>query len=127
MIGAVIPIVVVALTEQVGRFEGFGKELAKGSFRMAEKYDAHELSMSVKKQEMPAYDSRAAQGMGLEYATKQPGRLPRARLHDIAEACPPAPARERSPSCRSCLKNIIPSGAGMRKACRLRTSLALWA
>jgi len=64
---------IVALTEQVGRFEGFGKELAKGSFRMAEKYGAPELSMSVKKQEMPAYDSRAAQGMGLEYATSNRG------------------------------------------------------
>jgi len=29
--------------------------------------------MSVKKQEMPAYDSRAAQGIGLEYATSNRG------------------------------------------------------
>jgi len=29
--------------------------------------------MSVKKQEMPAYDGRAAQGMGLEYATSNRG------------------------------------------------------
>ncbi|MCL2558835.1 MAG: aldehyde ferredoxin oxidoreductase family protein, partial [Treponema sp.] len=64
---------IVELTEKVGRNEGFGKELAKGSYRMAEKYGAPELSMSVKKQEMPAYDGRAAQGMGLEYATSNRG------------------------------------------------------
>jgi len=64
---------IVALTEMVGKFEGFGKELAQGSYRLAEKYGAPELSMSVKKQEMPAYDARAAQGMGLEYATSNRG------------------------------------------------------
>jgi len=40
---------------------------------MAEKYGHPELSMSVKKQEMPAYDGRAAQGMALEYATSNRG------------------------------------------------------
>jgi aldehyde:ferredoxin oxidoreductase len=64
---------IVAFTELVGKYEGFGKELAKGSYRLAEKHGAPELSMSVKKQEMPAYDGRAAQGMGLEYATSNRG------------------------------------------------------
>ncbi|MCL1836479.1 MAG: aldehyde ferredoxin oxidoreductase family protein [Treponema sp.] len=64
---------IVALTELAGKNEGFGKELAKGSYRLAEKHGAPELSMSVKKQEMPAYDGRAAQGMGLEYATSNRG------------------------------------------------------
>ena len=64
---------VVNLTEAVGRNEGFGKILALGSYRMAEKYGHPELSMSVKKQEMPAYDGRAIQGMGLEYATSNRG------------------------------------------------------
>jgi aldehyde:ferredoxin oxidoreductase len=64
---------IVALTELAGKGEGFGKELALGSFRLAEKHGAPELSMSVKKQEMPAYDGRAAQGMGLEYATSNRG------------------------------------------------------
>jgi aldehyde:ferredoxin oxidoreductase len=64
---------IVALTEAVGKYEGFGKELALGSFRLAEKRGVPELSMSVKKQEMPAYDGRAAQGMGLEYATSNRG------------------------------------------------------
>lgn len=64
---------VVDLTRAVGKNEGFGKELAKGSYRLAEKYGHPELSMSVKKQEMPAYDGRAVQGMALEYATSNRG------------------------------------------------------
>lgn len=53
--------------------EGFGDKLALGSYRLAESYGAPELSMSVKKQEMPAYDGRSLQGMGLEYATSNRG------------------------------------------------------
>jgi aldehyde:ferredoxin oxidoreductase len=64
---------IVDLTEAVGKNEGFGKILALGSYRMAEKYGHPELSMSVKKQEMPAYDGRAIQGMALEYATSNRG------------------------------------------------------
>jgi aldehyde:ferredoxin oxidoreductase len=64
---------IVNLTELTGKNEGFGKELALGSYRLAEKYGHPELSMSVKKQEMPAYDGRAIQGMGLEYATSNRG------------------------------------------------------
>ncbi|MDK2785231.1 MAG: aldehyde:ferredoxin oxidoreductase, partial [Bacillota bacterium] len=40
---------------------------------LAEKYGHPEFSMSVKKQEMPAYDGRVLQGMGLEYATSNRG------------------------------------------------------
>jgi aldehyde:ferredoxin oxidoreductase len=53
--------------------EGFGDKLAEGSYRLAESHGAPELSMSVKKQEMPAYDGRSLQGMGLEYATSNRG------------------------------------------------------
>jgi len=53
--------------------EGFGKELGAGSARMCAKYGKPELSMSVKKQEFPAYDSRGIQGMGLTYATSNRG------------------------------------------------------
>ena len=52
---------------------GFGKYLALGSKRLAEKYGAPELSMSVKGLEMPAYDPRGAKGIGLEYATSNRG------------------------------------------------------
>lgn len=63
----------VKCAELTGKGEGFGKQLAMGSYRLAEKYGHPELSMSVKKQEMPAYDGRAMQGIGLEYATSNRG------------------------------------------------------
>jgi aldehyde:ferredoxin oxidoreductase len=63
----------VELTQMTARGEGFGKELGLGSARLCEKYGKPELSMSVKKQEFPAYDSRAIQGMGLTYATSNRG------------------------------------------------------
>ncbi len=64
---------IVKLTEMMGKGEGIGKELAEGSYRLAEKYGHPEFSMSVKKQEMPAYDPRGVQGMALEYATSNRG------------------------------------------------------
>ncbi len=64
---------IVELTRQTGLKEGFGEKLSLGSYRMAKLYGHPELSMSVKKQEMPAYDGRALQGMGLEYATSNRG------------------------------------------------------
>jgi len=53
--------------------QGLGNDLAEGSFRMAAKYGAPELSMTVKKLEMPAYDPRGMQGQGLVYATGNRG------------------------------------------------------
>jgi aldehyde:ferredoxin oxidoreductase len=64
---------VVDFTRMTGYREGFGDKMAQGSYRMAESYGHPELSMSVKKQEMPAYDGRGVQGMGLEYATSNRG------------------------------------------------------
>jgi len=64
---------IVKMTELVAKAEGFGKKLMLGSYRLAEMYGAPELSMTAKKQEMPAYDGRSAQGMGLEYATSNRG------------------------------------------------------
>ena len=52
---------------------GFGKEIGLGSARLCEKYGHPELSMTVKKQEFPAYDPRGIQGMGLTYATSNRG------------------------------------------------------
>lgn len=63
----------VKLTQMTADGEGFGQTLGLGSYRLAEKYGHPELSMSVKKQEMPAYDGRAIQGIGLEYATSNRG------------------------------------------------------
>ncbi len=61
------------LVEMTARGEGFGKELGMGSARLCAKYGRPELSMSVKNQEFPAYDSRGIQGMGLAYATSNRG------------------------------------------------------
>ena len=61
------------LAQMTARGEGFGKELGLGSKRLCEKYGRPELSMSVKGQEFPAYDSRGIQGMGLTYATSNRG------------------------------------------------------
>lgn len=57
----------------IGYREGFGNLLAEGSYRMAERFGHPEYSISVKKQEFPAYDARGAQGMGLQYATSNRG------------------------------------------------------
>jgi len=61
------------MVHKTARGEGFGKKLALGSYRMADSYGHPEYSMSVKKQEMPAYDPRAVQGIGLNYATSNRG------------------------------------------------------
>lgn len=63
----------VEMAAKTGNREGFGDLLAEGSYRLAEKYGQPELSMTAKKQEYPAYDPRAIQGIGLEYATSNRG------------------------------------------------------
>jgi len=61
------------LVEMTAHGEGFGKELGQGSARLCAKYGRPDLSMSVKGQEFPAYDSRGIQGIGLAYATSNRG------------------------------------------------------
>ena len=63
----------VEVVRLTGAGEGFGKKLGLGSYRLADSYGHPELSMTVKKQEMPAYDGRAVQGVGLNYATSNRG------------------------------------------------------
>ncbi len=63
----------VEAARKVGYREGIGDLLAEGSYRLAERYGHSELSMTSKKQEYPAYDPRAFQGMGLNYATSNRG------------------------------------------------------
>ncbi|WP_350342895.1 aldehyde ferredoxin oxidoreductase family protein [Proteinivorax tanatarense] len=64
---------VIEWTKKIGRADGLGAKMAEGSHRLAESYGAPELSMSVKKLEIPAYDPRAIQGQGLQYATSNRG------------------------------------------------------
>ncbi|MBN1966396.1 MAG: aldehyde ferredoxin oxidoreductase, partial [Anaerolineae bacterium] len=52
---------------------GLGDQMAEGSYRFAEAHGVPELSMSVKKLELPAYDPRGMQGQGLLYATSNRG------------------------------------------------------
>jgi aldehyde:ferredoxin oxidoreductase len=63
------PDTIVELTRKIGVREGIGDRLALGSYRYAASFGHPEYSMTVKKQEMPAYDPRGVQGIGLEYAT----------------------------------------------------------
>ncbi|MHC1605437.1 MAG: aldehyde ferredoxin oxidoreductase family protein, partial [Candidatus Methanofastidiosia archaeon] len=53
--------------------KGFGSEVADGSKNLAQKAGDVELAMQVKGLEMPAYDPRGAQGMGLAYAVSNRG------------------------------------------------------
>jgi aldehyde:ferredoxin oxidoreductase len=50
-----------------------GAALAEGSYRYALAHGRPELSMSVKRLELPAYDPRGAYGMALAYATSTRG------------------------------------------------------
>ena len=64
----------VEWTRKMGMAEGeIGKKLAMGSYRLAEAYGHPELSMTVKKLDIPAYDPRGIQGHGLQYATNNRG------------------------------------------------------
>ncbi|MBQ8355079.1 MAG: aldehyde ferredoxin oxidoreductase family protein [Oscillospiraceae bacterium] len=47
--------------------------MSSGSARLCEHFGLPEVSMSVKKQEMPAYDARGVQGIGITYATSNRG------------------------------------------------------
>ncbi len=64
---------IVEWTRKIGAGEGLGAKLALGSYRFAEMYGVPELSMTVKKLELPAYDPRGVQAHGLNYATSNRG------------------------------------------------------
>jgi aldehyde:ferredoxin oxidoreductase len=53
--------------------QGIGDRLAEGSYRLAEAYGCPEFSMTVKKQEVPAYDPRASFTQALGYMTSPTG------------------------------------------------------
>jgi aldehyde:ferredoxin oxidoreductase len=63
----------VKLVEMIGARDGIGDLLAEGSYRFAEHYGHPEISMSVKRQEMPALHPQGYQGLGLAYATSNSG------------------------------------------------------
>ncbi|MBC2727714.1 aldehyde ferredoxin oxidoreductase family protein [Desulfosporosinus sp.] len=61
------------LVKKVATREGIGNELAEGTKRIADKYGGRDFAMNVKGLEIAAYEPRAAQGMGLGYATSNRG------------------------------------------------------
>ncbi len=64
---------IMDLAWMAGYRTGFGDDIALGSKRLAEKYGMPELAMQSKGLELPAYDPRGMQGMGLAYATSNRG------------------------------------------------------
>jgi aldehyde:ferredoxin oxidoreductase len=65
--------ILIPLVHATGRSEGIGKALAQGSYRFCRHYGHEELSMSIKKMEMPAYDPRVAFLQGLCYEMNNRG------------------------------------------------------
>ncbi|WP_254766931.1 aldehyde ferredoxin oxidoreductase family protein [Salinilacihabitans rarus] len=55
------------------REDGLPDLLAEGARRIAEARDAHDNSLAVKGQTIPAYDPRCMKGMGIGYATSNRG------------------------------------------------------
>ncbi len=65
---------IVTWVENIGRCNSeLAKILAQGSYDACAHFGAPEYSMTAKKLEMPAYDARAIQGIGLNYATSNRG------------------------------------------------------
>jgi aldehyde:ferredoxin oxidoreductase len=65
--------ILVPLVHATGNSEGIGMALAEGSYRFTRRYGHPELSMTVKKMELPAYDPRAAFLQGLAYEMSNRG------------------------------------------------------
>ncbi len=63
----------VPLVHLIGKSEGIGKYLAKGSYEFSSRYGHTELSMSVKKLELPAYDPRTSYSQALCYEMSNRG------------------------------------------------------
>ncbi len=61
------------LVEKTSKRQGIGNELAEGTKRLSEKYGGKDFAIHVKGLEAAAYEPRAAQGMGLGYATSNRG------------------------------------------------------
>jgi len=61
------------MVERTAYRQGFGDELAQGSWRLARQAGHPEMSITAKKHEFPSYDARGLKGMGLLYATSNIG------------------------------------------------------
>lgn len=76
--------VLLPLIRETARGEGFGKQLAKGSARLAEEIgkEAQPMLREVKGQEIPMHDPRVKTGLGLQYAVSGVGADHWAAQHD---------------------------------------------
>ncbi len=64
---------IVYYTKAMAYREGLGDKLAEGAYRLASAYGHPEIAMTVKGQELPAYDPRGVYGHALGYATSNRG------------------------------------------------------
>jgi len=85
------------LLRQTGLRTGFGDIMAEGAYELAKRYGHPELFVGVKKLEMPAYDPRRLQGMGLNLATANRGGCHNRAYTPAYEAFAP-PERLMEPS-----------------------------
>jgi aldehyde:ferredoxin oxidoreductase len=76
----------LAMTEKIGRREGFGDVLADGVERAAKRIGrgADRFVLTVKKQEIPMHEPRGKQGLSLAYATTATGADHMRAPHDPA-------------------------------------------
>ena len=88
--------VLALLIEKIAKREGFGDLLAEGSYRAAEKIgeEAIPLSISVKKQELPAHMPQYKPAVGLVYAVNPFGADHQSSEHDPFLVMP-SDSRER--------------------------------
>jgi aldehyde:ferredoxin oxidoreductase len=77
--------VIPVLVEKIARREGIGDLLAEGSYRAAQSIGngAEKLSMSVKKQEMPAHMPQFKQSLAVIYAVNPFGADHQSSEHDV--------------------------------------------
>jgi aldehyde:ferredoxin oxidoreductase len=61
------------LARRIAFRQGIGDRLAEGSYRLARSFGHPEFSMTIKKQEIPAYDPRASFTQALGYMTSPTG------------------------------------------------------
>ena len=67
------PELLIPIVHLIGKVEGIGRYLAQGSYRFCERYGHPELSMSIKKFELPAYDPRTSYSQALCYEMNNRG------------------------------------------------------
>ncbi len=63
----------IPIIRLIGKKEGIGKYLAEGSFSFCDRYGHKEISMTIKRLELPAYDPRTSFSQALSYEMSNRG------------------------------------------------------